>query len=77
MTDRRYAQWGIDNLKRMESFNDSPAFIRCLADLAAAHLRGEAPSTRQLYMRCPCCPNDTCRVTKEFIAAAETRKPHS
>lgn len=62
------------NLKRAESLNDSPIFIRALADIASRHLHDYAagaigPSSRQLQLRCPSCTNPRCARTKGWLAA--------
>ncbi|TFK26469.1 ferrochelatase [Coprinopsis marcescibilis] len=57
---------------RAESLNDSPVFIRALADIAAEHLRctgsGQSPASVQLGLRCPGCTNATCGHSKEWFA---------
>lgn len=60
-------------IHRAESLNDSPVFIRALADMAAAHLRdglaGSAGHTSvQLGLRCPGCTNATCGQQKAWFA---------
>ncbi|KAI0738133.1 ferrochelatase [Irpex lacteus] len=55
---------GMD-IQRAEALNDSPVFIRALADLASTHLRDYAsgrigPTSLQLGLRCPGCTNATC-----------------
>ncbi|KDQ10838.1 hypothetical protein BOTBODRAFT_35953 [Botryobasidium botryosum FD-172 SS1] len=63
---------GID-LHRASSLNDSPIFIRALADLAADHLRavesGERGHTSpQMMLRCPGCPSGRCGPQKAWFA---------
>ncbi|KAL4255008.1 Ferrochelatase [Abortiporus biennis] len=63
---------GIE-VHRAESLNDSPVFIRALADLAASHLREYSagdigPTTVQLGLRCPGCTNATCEQQKSWFA---------
>lgn len=58
---------------RAESLNDSPVFIRALADIVAQHLRdyrtGNIGSTSiQMGLRCPGCANATCGQSKEWFA---------
>jgi hypothetical protein len=54
-------------VKRSESLNGSPVFIRALADIAAEHLqKGKAVST-QMMLRCPGCTNETCGQAKEYF----------
>jgi ferrochelatase len=65
-------QLGVE-VHRAESLNDSPVFIRALADIAAKHLgdygTGKAgPTSVQLGLRCPGCKNATCGHQKAWFA---------
>ena len=60
---------GMTGVKRAESLNDSPTFIRALADLAADHLKNGAAVSSQLMLRCPGCTNETCGRAKDFFQA--------
>ncbi|KAM5543167.1 hypothetical protein V8D89_003041 [Ganoderma adspersum] len=65
---------GID-IHRAESLNESPVFIRALADLAATHLKDYnsgkiGPTTLQMGLRCPGCSNATCGAQKGWFARA-------
>ncbi|TFY54851.1 hypothetical protein EVJ58_g8614 [Rhodofomes roseus] len=58
---------------RAESLNESPVFIRALADLAATHLRDVSagktgPTSVQMGLRCPGCTNATCGQHKTWFA---------
>jgi len=58
---------------RSESLNESPVFIRALADITAEHLREvgsgvQARTSIQLGLRCPGCTNDTCGQQKGWFA---------
>lgn len=56
---------------RAESLNESPVFIRALADIAAQHLRdypSKGPVSTQLGLRCPGCTNETCDAQKRYFA---------
>jgi ferrochelatase len=58
---------------RSESLNDSPVFIRALADIAAEHLREQCsnkhgPTSLQMGLRCPGCVNATCARQKSWFA---------
>lgn len=58
---------------RAESLNESPVFIRALADLAATHLRDvssgkSGPTSVQMGLRCPGCTNATCGQQKAWFA---------
>ena len=56
---------------RAPSLNLDPAFTASLADIVAAHLRGQAPynlpTTRQYPLRCPGCVNQDCADSKEYF----------
>ncbi|KAF8070131.1 hypothetical protein FPV67DRAFT_1412905 [Lyophyllum atratum] len=62
---------GIE-VHRAESLNESPVFIRALADIAAQHLRdcsaGKGPVSTQFTLRCPGCTNATCGQQKTWFA---------
>lgn len=74
---------GLTGVKRAESLNDSPHFIKALADIAAGHLgatnggqrsttdKGSSamagPTSRQLLLRCPGCTNPKCGEAKQFF----------
>ena len=60
------------NLVRAESLNDSPIFVRAIADLMKGHLdrydSGEEGATgKQLGLRCQGCTNPKCGVTKGWL----------
>ena len=58
---------------RAESLNDSPVFIRALADIATQHLKDyktSGPTSVQLGLRCPGCTNATCGQQKTWFANA-------
>lgn len=59
-------------LTRAGSLNDSPIFIRALADIVSNHLReydaGECgAASKQLMLRCPGCTNPRCARTKNWL----------
>jgi len=63
---------GIE-VHRAESLNDSPVFIRALADMAATHLQDYASgkigaTSLQMGLRCPGCTNATCGQSKSWFA---------
>lgn len=58
---------GVENLRRAESLNGNPLFMKALADLVQSHLRSNEPCSRQLTLRCPLCTNPTCGETKAFF----------
>ena len=73
--DREYVhdarEWGMRGVKRCASLNDSPFFVRALADLANAHLdqTERASVSPQLLLRCPGCTNAKCRKQKTWFAS--------
>ncbi|GJJ14268.1 hypothetical protein Clacol_008532 [Clathrus columnatus] len=62
---------GMD-IHRSESLNESPVFIRAIADIAAQHLKevssGAPRTSNQLSLRCPGCTNDTCGQQKAWFS---------
>lgn len=61
------------NLTRADSLNDSPLFVKAIADLVSTHLKDyEAgtigPASKQLMLRCPQCTNPRCARTKSWLA---------
>ncbi|XP_027881479.1 ferrochelatase, mitochondrial [Xiphophorus couchianus] len=72
--DIEYAQvlaeeCGVENIRRAESLNGNPLFMKALADLVQSHLKSNEPCSRQLTLRCPLCTNPTCGETKAFFAS--------
>ncbi|XP_077594055.1 ferrochelatase, mitochondrial [Stigmatopora nigra] len=59
---------GVENLRRAESLNGNPLFMKALAELVHTHLKSKQPCSRQLTLRCPLCTNPTCGETKAFFA---------
>ncbi|KAF6760282.1 ferrochelatase [Ephemerocybe angulata] len=57
---------------RAESLNDSPVFVRALADIVTEHLQdceaGKGPVSTQFGLRCPGCTNETCGEQKAWFA---------
>ncbi|KAJ9104011.1 hypothetical protein QFC19_004145 [Naganishia cerealis] len=65
-------QLGI-NLQRADSLNDSPIFIRALADIVSTHMNDYStgkcgPTSIQMGLRCPGCTNPRCESSKTFFA---------
>lgn len=62
---------GMTGVKRSESLNDSPYFIKALADIATAHLSAKPVQavSNQMPLRCPGCTNDKCGETKSWFAS--------
>lgn len=70
---REAKELGLDVI-RAESLNDSPVFIRALADIVSQHLRDYrsgkiGPTSTQMGMRCPGCMNTTCGAQKRWFAS--------
>ncbi|KAL5506885.1 HEM15 [Sanghuangporus vaninii] len=58
---------------RAESLNESPVFIRALADIVSTHLNDYSsgrigPTSVQMGLRCPGCTNATCSQQKNWFA---------
>ncbi|KAL1903543.1 ferrochelatase hem15 [Sporothrix stenoceras] len=62
-----------DTVKRAESLNGSPTFIKALADLANTHLKAGEACSLQMGLRCPGCKSDRCLESKRFFAAQQPR----
>ncbi|KAH7136507.1 hypothetical protein EDB81DRAFT_844509 [Dactylonectria macrodidyma] len=60
-----------DTVKRVESLNGSPVFIRALADIAAAHLKDNQACSLQMGLRCPGCQSAKCAESKRFFASQQ------
>lgn len=56
-------------VRRAESLNGSPTFIRALADIAKAHLDSGEICSRQMGLRCPGCKNEKCLEQKKFFTS--------
>lgn len=57
---------------RAASLNDSPIFIRAIADIAATHLADVKSGKKghvstQLMLRCPGCTNEVCGEQKKWL----------
>lgn len=63
-----------DTVKRAESLNGSPIFIKGLADLAKSHLESGITCSNQMGLRCPGCKSERCLESKKFFAG-EGRVP--
>jgi len=61
----------MTGVKRAASLNDSPYFIRAIADIAAAHLKSGQTVSPQLMLRCPNCTNDKCGKAKSWLKSFE------
>ena len=59
---------GVDTVKRVESLNGNPIFIRALADIAKDHLDKNIACSPQMLLRCPGCTSERCLEQKRFFA---------
>jgi ferrochelatase len=59
---------GLDTVKRVESLNGSPVFIKALADIAKDHLDKNIACSPQMLLRCPGCTSERCLEQKKFFA---------
>ncbi|PSR90666.1 ferrochelatase-like protein [Coniella lustricola] len=57
-----------ETVKRAESLNGSPIFIKALADIATAHLDSGITCSTQMGLRCPGCKSERCLESKKFFA---------
>ncbi|EHK43541.1 uncharacterized protein TrAtP1_001191 [Trichoderma atroviride] len=60
-----------DTVKRVESLNGSPVFIKGLADLAKTHLDSGVACSQQMGLRCPACKSERCAESKKFFASQQ------
>lgn len=75
--DKEYIHEGKElgmNIIRAESLNESPVFVRALADITKTHLedikaRKVGNVSTQFKLRCPGCMNATCGAQKDWFAA--------
>ena len=58
-------------VKRAESLNGSPVFIRALADIAKAHLQSGESCSRQMGLRCQGCKSERCLEQKKFFVGQQ------
>lgn len=58
-------------VKRAESLNDNPTFIRALADIAHEHLQKGEPCSTQMTLRCQGCKSERCLEQKKFFAGQQ------
>jgi ferrochelatase len=62
------AEYGLDSIKRVDSLNGSPIFVRALADIAKEHLEKNVSCSPQMLLRCPGCVSERCLHQKRFFA---------
>ncbi|KAI9752650.1 MAG: hypothetical protein M4579_005544 [Chaenotheca gracillima] len=56
-----------EGIRRADSLNDSPTFIRALADVAHEHLQSGMSCSKQMGLRCPGCKSERCLEQKKFF----------
>ena len=54
-------QSGIKHFERAPALNNSPIFLKALADIVADHFNSGETCSRQYFLRCPGCVNSQCR----------------
>ncbi|RMZ91039.1 hypothetical protein DV736_g1745, partial [Chaetothyriales sp. CBS 134916] len=64
---------GHPGVKRADSLNGSPIFIKALADIASEHLRSGQACSRQMGLRCQGCRSERCLEQKKFFAGEQSR----
>ncbi|KAL8648640.1 MAG: hypothetical protein Q9226_005908 [Calogaya cf. arnoldii] len=62
---------GGTGVKRAESLNGSPTFIKALADVAERHLKSGEICSRQMGIRCQGCKSERCLEQKRFFTNTE------
>jgi len=60
-------------VRRADSLNGSPTFIRGLADIAISHLNSGEACSRQMGLRCPGCKSEKCLEQKKFFLGQKER----
>jgi ferrochelatase len=58
-------------VKRAESLNGNPVFIKALADISHEHLQKGELCSRQMTLRCQGCTSERCLGQKKFFAGPE------
>ncbi|CAF0931997.1 unnamed protein product [Adineta ricciae] len=58
---------GVEMIRRCSSLNDSPLFIKAMADIVHKHLQSQRRHTNQLPLRCPGCVNASCEQMRKFF----------
>ncbi|KAL1984702.1 hypothetical protein VTN96DRAFT_8735 [Rasamsonia emersonii] len=58
-------------VKRAESLNGSPIFIRALAEIARDHLQSGEKCSRQMTLRCQGCRSERCLEQKKFFGGEQ------
>ncbi|CAF1010018.1 unnamed protein product [Adineta steineri] len=61
---------GVEMIRRCESLNDSPHFIKAMADIVHNHLQSQRRHTTQLPLRCPGCVNASCEQMRKFFCSS-------
>ncbi|CAF0882820.1 unnamed protein product [Adineta steineri] len=61
---------GVEMIRRCESLNGSPHFIKAMADIVHKHLQSQRRHTTQLPLRCPGCVNASCEQMRKFFCSS-------
>lgn len=61
---------GNPGVKRAESLNGSPIFIKALADIALSHLKSGESCSKQMGLRCQGCKSERCMQQKRFFVGS-------
>jgi protoporphyrin/coproporphyrin ferrochelatase len=64
---------GHPGVKRAESLNGNPVFIKALADIAHKHLVSGDSCSRQMGLRCQGCKSERCLEQKKFFAGEQAK----
>jgi len=65
---------GVEMIRRCASLNDSPIFIKAMADIVHKHLQSQRRHTNQLPLRCPGCVNASCEQMRKFFFVHHHKK---
>jgi len=60
-------------IRRCASLNDSPLFIKAMADIVLKHLQSQRRHTTQLPLRCPGCSNVSCERMRNFFCSSTSQ----
>ncbi|CAF1935201.1 unnamed protein product [Rotaria magnacalcarata] len=64
---------GVEMIRRCASLNDSPIFIKAMADIVLKHLQSQRRHTVQLPLRCPGCMNTSCEQMRHFFCSSPSK----
>ncbi|CAF1049307.1 unnamed protein product [Adineta ricciae] len=67
------ANAGVEMIRRCASLNDSPLFIKAMADIVLKHMESQRHHTTQLSLRCPGCVNSSCEQMRRFFCSSTSK----